>query len=296
MTTNKLPEWFLTKLPSGPVSSQLEKRLVKAGLATVCKEARCPNRGECFGDGTATIMIMGEMCTRNCRFCAVITGNPKGVLPTDEPARVARAVAQTGLNYLVITSVDRDDLPDGGAQHFADVITEVRKLNDGIKVEALIPDYRDERLDVLLKAAPDVLGHNVEVVKRLSPKIRDPRASFEGSVEVLRQAKQKKPGILTKSSLMVGLGKSFEEIREALSELRAVDVDMVTIGQYLQPTKKHWPVERYLPPEEFDLIEKTARELGFMFVASGPLVRSSYKAAELFATKHLNVASNQTNH
>lgn len=287
MPSRSLPEWFRVRLPEGPVARALERRLAQAGLATVCREARCPNRGECFGHGTATVMVLGDTCTRNCRFCAVATGNPRGVLAIDEPRRVATAVRDAGLGYVVLTSVDRDDLPDGGAAHFAAVIAAVRAAAPGVRVEALIPDYRGERLATLLASAPDVLGHNVEVVRRLTPRVRDPRAAYDGSLEVLAEARAVRPSMLTKSSLMVGLGETDAEVLETLEDLRGVGVDVVTVGQYLQPTARHWQVDRFVPPETFLEYEKRAREMGFAFVASGPLVRSSYRAAELFATRRL---------
>jgi lipoic acid synthetase len=287
MPSRSLPEWFRVRIPEGPVARTLERRLAQAGLATVCREARCPNRGECFGHGTATVMVLGDTCTRNCRFCAVATGNPRGALAADEPVRVATAVHDAGLGYVVLTSVDRDDLPDGGAAHFAAVIAAVRAAAPGVRVEALIPDYRGDRLATLLASAPDVLGHNVEVVRRLTPRVRDPRAAYDGSLAVLAEARAARPSMLTKSSLMVGLGETDAEVLETLADLRRVGVDVVTVGQYLQPTARHWPVDRYVTPETFQEYERNAREMGFAFVASGPLVRSSYRAAELFATRRL---------
>ncbi|HOI10209.1 MAG TPA: lipoyl synthase [Myxococcota bacterium] len=287
MPSRSLPEWFRVRVPEGPVARALERRLARSGLATVCREARCPNRGECFGHGTATVMVLGDTCTRNCRFCAVATGNPRGLLAADEPQRVATAVREAGLDYVVLTSVDRDDLPDGGAAHFGAVIAAVRAASPQARVEALIPDYRGGRLATLLAAEPDVLGHNVEVVRRLTPAVRDPRASYEGSLAVLSEARAARPAMLTKSSLMVGLGETDAEVLEVLSDLRRAGVDIVTVGQYLQPTARHWPVDRYVPPETFRDYERAARAMGFAFVASGPLVRSSYRAAELFASRRL---------
>lgn len=293
MPSRSLPEWFRVRVPEGPVARALERRLARSGLATVCREARCPNRGECFGHGTATVMVLGDTCTRNCRFCAVATGNPRGALADDEPRRVASAVREAGLDYVVLTSVDRDDLPDGGAAHFGAVIAAVRAASPQARVEALIPDYRGDRLATLLAAEPDVLGHNVEVVRRLTPAVRDPRASYDGSLEVLSEARSARPAMLTKSSLMAGLGETDAEVLEALSDLRRAGVEIVTIGQYLQPTARHWPVDRYVPPETFRDYERAAREMGFAFVASGPLVRSSYRAAELFASRRLEDRAGQ---
>jgi lipoic acid synthetase len=291
MPSKPLPPWFRVRLPSGDVAASLERRLRRSGLATVCREARCPNRGECFGQGTATVMILGEVCTRNCRFCAVATGHPGGRTAEDEPQRVASAVREAGLRYVVLTSVDRDDLPDGGAGHFRRVIERIRSGMPDVLVEALIPDYRGERLGELLRSPPVVLGHNVEVVRRLTPDVRDPRASYEGSLAVLEEARRLKPDMPTKSSLMVGLGENDEEVLETLRDLKRAGVEIVTLGQYLQPTERHWPVHRFVPPETFKAYEDAARAMGFGFVASGPLVRSSYRAAELFATRRLGAAA-----
>ena len=291
--TSRKPAWLKVPLPRGPAFAAVDRTLSDLGLHTVCREARCPNRGECFGHGTATVMVLGDTCTRNCRFCAVRTGNPHGALAADEPSRVASAVAEAGLSYVVLTSVDRDDLADGGAAHFASVVAAVRRVAPSVRVEALIPDYRDERLATLLASGPDVLGHNIEVVRRLTPRIRDPRASYDGSLAVLAEARAMRAGMLTKSSLMVGLGETDDEVLEALADLRVVGVDVVTLGQYLQPTRRHWPVDRYVAPERFAEWERVAREMGFAFVAAGPRVRSSYRAAELFAARRLDGASGQ---
>lgn len=287
MPSSPLPPWFRVRLPRGPVAASLERRLRRSGLATVCREARCPNRGECFGQGTATVMILGETCTRNCRFCAVATGHPGGRTAPDESRRVAQAVRDAGLRYVVLTSVDRDDLPDGGAAHFRQVVEAIRAERTDVLVEALIPDFRGQRLVELLRSPPDVLGHNVEVVRRLTPDIRDPRASYDGSLAVLEEARRLRPEMPTKSSLMVGLGEEDDEVLETLRDLRRVRVEIVTLGQYLQPTRRHWPVRRFVSPETFQAYEDAARAMGFGFVASGPLVRSSYRAAELFATRRL---------
>lgn len=278
----RLPEWFRVRLPSGPTVGAMNRRLHRLGLHTVCEEARCPNQGECWGHGTATVMILGDTCTRGCRFCAVATGNPRGVLDGGEPERVASAVRDAGLRYVVLTSVDRDDLPDGGAAHFASTVRAVRGAVEGVRVEVLIPDYLDDRLAAVLESGPDVLGHNVEVVRRLTPKVRDRRASYDRSLAVLRQASTMRPGGWTKSSLMLGLGETRDEVVECLQDLRAVGVRLVTLGQYLRPTVRHHPVDRYWTPEEFQELEGEARAMGFEFVAAGPKVRSSYRAAELF--------------
>lgn len=281
------PEWLWVKLPMGGVASALEHRLRRLRLHTVCDEARCPNRGECFSRGTATIMILGDICTRGCRFCAVATGDPEGVVDHDEPQRVAKAIAEAGLKYVVITSVDRDDLPDGGASHYARTIAAIKKESPGTCVEALIPDYTGPNLFKVVESGPDVIGHNVEVVRRLTPFVRDPRASFDKSLLTLREVRKIAPNIPTKSGFMVGLGETTDEVIDALWELYENGVLMVTVGQYLQPTSWHAEVVRYWSPAEFEEIEKIARDIGFEYVASGPLVRSSYRAEELAVFGHL---------
>jgi len=287
MRQARLPEWLRVRLPMGKVALATEKRVRRLGLHTVCDEARCPNRGECFGAGTATIMILGDVCTRACRFCAVKTGNPHGHLDPGEPMAAARAVAESGLKYVVITSVDRDDLPDKGAGHFAATVRAIKEATPAVLVEVLAPDYQGRDLATLLAAGPDVFGHNVEVVPELTPKVRDRRASWERSIETLRQARAFSPETPTKSSLMLGLGETMEQVHRAIYLLREAGVSILTIGQYLQPTSWHLPVARYVPPEEFASLEQYARGLGFEFVAAGPLVRSSYRAAELFAAGRL---------
>lgn len=273
----------------GGEAADMRRRLGRLGLHTVCESARCPNQGECWGAGTATIMIMGDVCTRGCRFCNVKTGHPSCPPDPAEPAAVAEAVADAGLKYVVLTSVDRDDLPDGGAAHFAATVAAVKKLRADILVEALIPDYRGDRLSMVVDSGVDVLGHNVEVVKRLTPIVRDRRASWDNSIGVLVDALEmgRGRGLMTKSSLMAGIGESDDEIVEALRLLAASGVSMVTIGQYLQPSKRHAPVDRYVTPDTFEAYRQAAEKMGIAFVASGPLVRSSYKAAELFATGKL---------
>lgn len=288
----RLPDWLRVSLPGGAGAAGMHRRLGRLGLHTVCESARCPNQAECWGAGTATIMIMGDVCTRGCRFCNVKTGKPDALPDPDEPARVAEAVSDAGLKYVVLTSVDRDDLDDGGANHFAKTIQAVKGLSPAIRVEALIPDYLGERLEIVLRSGVDVLGHNVEVVRRITPMARDRRASWEKSIDVLRQSVgwtgDGDRKVLTKSSLMVGIGETDDEIRDAIRELASVGVSMITIGQYLQPSGRHLPVERYVEPETFDLYRDFAVSCGIRFVASGPLVRSSYRAAELFALKTLD--------
>jgi len=262
----------------------MKERVRRLGLHTVCGEARCPNLAECWGEGTATLMLLGEICTRGCRFCAVKTARRGEPPDPDEPRKVAQAVAEMGLDHVVLTSVDRDDLADGGAAHFAATVAEVRRLCPGVGVELLTPDFRgsESALGSVLDAAPEVLAHNIEVVRRLTPAIRDQRCDYDLSLELLRRARALAPRIETKSSIMLGLGESDAEVREALSDLRAAGVGTVTLGQYLRPTPKHAPVVEYCPPERFRTLAKWARELGFRRVASDPLVRSSYRAGALF--------------
>ncbi len=278
---SRLPRWFRVVLPAGEAAAAMNRRLRRLRLHTVCEEARCPNQGECFGRGTATFLILGDTCTRACRFCAVRTGNPRGALDPDEPARVAEAVRDAGLRYVVVTSVDRDDLPDGGAGQYAATVDAIRRATPETRVEVLIPDYLDERLRTVVAARPDVLGHNLEVVRRLTPLVRDRRASYDRSLAVLRQARALAPDLLTKSSLMLGLGETEDEVLESLRDLAETGVRAVTLGQYLQPTRRHRPVVRYWSPDEFDRLARAARDLGFAFVASGPRVRSSYRADEI---------------
>ncbi|MCA9519884.1 MAG: lipoyl synthase [Myxococcales bacterium] len=281
----KKPEWLKIKLPGGGTYNRIKKRMRDNLLYTVCEEAHCPNIGECWSMGTATFMIMGDLCTRGCRFCNVKSGKPvSGWLDHDEPEKVAHSVEAMRLEYVVITSVDRDDLPDGGAEHFAETIRAVKRRVPTVRVETLIPDFSGEidGLRRVLDARPDVLAHNIETVRRLTPRVRDPRATYDQSLELLRRAKELAPTIYTKSSIMLGLGETDDEIREAFADLRAVGVPLLTIGQYLRPSRKHLSVERYVSPASFEVYRQQALELGFQFVASGPMVRSSYRAAELF--------------
>ncbi|MFH1468636.1 MAG: lipoyl synthase [Pseudomonadota bacterium] len=277
------PPWLKVRPPGGGTYGDVKRGLQELGLHTVCEEARCPNLGECWGCGTATFLILGETCTRGCRFCAVATGDPGGVVDAGEPARVAEAALRWKLRYVVLTSVDRDDLPDGGAAHFVATLRAIRERSPGTKVEVLTPDFAGSReaLQVVLEAAPDVFAHNLEVVRRLSPRARDRRASYEGSLAVLRMARELRPEGITKSSLMLGLGETDDELREALADLREAGVTALTLGQYLQPAPRCLPVEHYVEPARFDTWAEEARALGFAMVASGPLVRSSYRAGEL---------------
>ena len=277
----RMPRWMYRPVRCGPALRKVEEVLEQEKLNTVCASARCPNRGECFGSGTATFMIMGGVCTRDCRFCAVLEGT---ALPLEagEPEAVARASEALGLRHVVVTSVTRDDLPDGGADHFARTIMALRRALPGSTVEVLVPDFKGEgeSIDTVVKAAPDVFNHNVETVRRLYPVVRS-GADYERSLAVLARAAG--AGMVTKSGMMVGLGEYGSEVEELLRDLRQTDCRMVTVGQYLQPTKDNLPVARYWNPDEFAEIERMARGMGFDGVAAGPLVRSSYFAKEMFS-------------
>ena len=273
------PDWIRVRIPVSPKIAHIKSKLREHKLASVCEEASCPNLGECFSNGTATFMIMGDICTRRCPFCDVAHGKPRP-LDVDEPVELAKAIKEMGLNYVVITSVDRDDLPDSGAQHFSQCIIETRKFNPEIKVEVLVPDFRgrmDIALPILEQTPPDVFNHNLETVPRLYKKAR-PGADYDWSLRLLKAYKSKQPLVITKSGLMLGLGEEIDEVKEVLRNLKAHDVDMITLGQYLQPSKDHLKVERFVHPSEFDELREYGETLGFLHVASGPLVRSSYHA------------------
>jgi lipoic acid synthetase len=274
------PDWLRVRFPTGPRYQELQGIVRTQTLHTVCEEAHCPNIGECWSHGTATFMILGRVCTRACRFCAITTGLPVD-LDEDEPARVADAVAQMGLRHAVVTSVARDDRPDGGASVFAETIRAIRRQNPGCTVEVLIPDFEGklEPLQIVMEARPDILNHNVETVQRLQRKVRA-KAFYERSLAVLQRAKALQPAGLTKSGMMLGLGETREEVSETLRDLRAIDCDIVTIGQYLRPSPFHLPIVRYVPPAEFAEIKAEGQALGFRHIESGPLVRSSYHAHE----------------
>ena len=276
------PRWLTRKLPSGPQYERIRQLLKSQCLHTVCQEAKCPNQFECFGKGAATFMILGDHCSRNCRFCAVAHG-VQGPLEVDEPRRVAEAVLAMQLSYCVITSVTRDDLPDGGAAHFAATIQAVRELNPKTLVEVLIPDFQGDTqaLTTVLAAHPAVLNHNLETVPSLYKKAR-PQAVYQRSIEVLQRSQQIAPEIVTKCGIMVGLGETREQLLQLMQDLRSVHCEILTIGQYLQPSSHHLPVERYVPPEEFVELAQEAQELGFAAVASAPFVRSSYQAEALY--------------
>ncbi|MFQ6012961.1 MAG: lipoyl synthase [Thermoplasmata archaeon] len=278
------PDWLRVRLPGGANYRDLKALLRARDLHTVCEEAHCPNLGECWGGGTATLMLMGDTCTRGCRFCAVKTGNPRGVLDPFEPVKVADTVARTGWRYVVLTSVDRDDLPDGGASHFAATIRAIKARDPDILVEALVPDFQGDAgaVRTVVQAGPDVFAQNQETVERLTHPVRDMRAGYEQTLHVLRTAKEIRPALFTKSSLMLGLGEREEEVLRAMRDLRAMGVDVLTLGQYLRPSTRHVEMARYVPPEEFDYYRGKGQEMGFLYVASGPLVRSSYRAGEFF--------------
>lgn len=273
------PEWIRVRMPASPEVGRIKSILRQRKLASVCEEASCPNLGECFSHGTATFMIMGEICTRRCPFCDVAHGKPNALDP-DEPRQLAEAVAEMRLRYVVVTSVDRDDLKDSGAGHFVDCIREIRALNPTTKVEILVPDFRgrmDVALDLLAAEPPDVFNHNLETVPRLYQKAR-PGADYHWSLKLLQSYKARHPEVRTKSGLMVGLGETMDEVKAVMQDLRAHDVDMLTLGQYLQPSRNHLAVERFVHPDEFDELRAVGESMGFAHVASGPLVRSSYHA------------------
>jgi lipoic acid synthetase len=276
------PNWLRVEVAPGD-QEEVRRVLRGQGLATVCESARCPNLPTCWGKGTATFMILGEICTRFCRFCAVSHGKPNPPDPT-EPERLARAVKALGLRYVVLTSVDRDDLPDGGASHFASCIRAIKEAAPEARIEALIPDFSGnlEELRTVVEAEPNVVGHNLETVRRLTPLVRDRRAGYELSLFVLRALKELSPKIFTKSSLLLGLGETEEEVEEALWDLREAGVDIVVLGQYLRPTPRELSVARYVPPEEFEAWRMRALKLGFRAVLSGPLVRTSFRASEVY--------------
>jgi lipoic acid synthetase len=278
------PPWLKVRAPGGETYHDLKKTLRSLDLYTVCEEARCPNVGECWREGTATVMVLGDVCTRGCRFCAVTTGNPRGAVDGREPEHVARAVASMRLTYVVLTMVNRDDLLDGGAGHVATTVRRLKELRPDLLVETLVGDFQghNSAIDTVVDAEPDVFAHNVEVVAGQTRAIRDARCGYDLTLNVLRRAKERAPDRLTKSSIMVGIGETDEEVLQTLWDLRSAGVDIVTIGQYLRPSEKHAPVERYVEPATFEDYKQAALEMGFRYAASGPLVRSSYKAAEVF--------------
>lgn len=285
------PSWLRISAKTSSKYQALQAKVKEANLSTVCQEAKCPNISECWSHGTATIMLMGSVCTRACRFCSVDTGNPKGWLDLDEPMNTAKTVQYMGLNYIVLTSVNRDDLPDGGAAHYAQSIVEIKKLCPETKVEALTPDFQGDKkaIEVLLDSQVDVFAQNVETVERLTHPVRDPRAGYWQTIEVLRYAKEYRPDIITKTSLMLGLGETDEELLQTMDDLRKANVDVLTLGQYLQPTQNHLPIEKFVSPEDFARFRTIGLEKGFFEVASGPLVRSSYRADRIFNRDNLGM-------
>jgi lipoyl synthase len=274
------PPWLKVRFPQGPNYQDLRELMREQNLHTICQEALCPNIGECWENRTATFLILGDVCTRNCGFCAVTTGRPTG-LDLEEPERLARAVQKIGLRHIVITSVTRDDLPDGGSSIYAATIARLREYVPGCGIEVLIPDFMGNwgALATVMDARPDILNHNMETVPRLYRRVR-PKAIYEQSLELLGRAKELAPGVVTKSGLMVGLGETRDELLETFGNLRARDVDVLTVGQYMRPTMQHLPIERYVPPEEFGELKRAALAMGFGHVEAGPLVRSSYHAHE----------------
>jgi lipoyl synthase len=283
--TGRKPAWIRAPLPVGAGFGTTRSIVHEHRLATVCEEAKCPNIGECWNAGTATIMLMGAVCTRACRFCSVDTGNPRGWLDAEEPENTARSVELMKLKYIVLTSVNRDDLPDGGARHYADAIRAIKRRTPHVAVEALTPDFQGVMKDVetVVDSGLEVFAQNVETVKRLTHPVRDPRASYEQTLAVLEHAKKYQPSVLTKTSLMLGLGETDEEIAQTMDDLRAINVDLLTLGQYLRPTAHHLPVQRFVTPAEFDQYREWALAKGFRECVSGPLVRSSYRAEQALA-------------
>lgn len=286
----RLPNWLKTEIPIGKNFSKLKENLRGLKLHTVCEEARCPNIGECWGGSgpdataTATIMLMGDTCTRGCRFCSVKTSKNPPPLDPNEPVNTAEAIVAWGLDYVVLTSVDRDDLSDQGSNHFAETVIELKKRKPNLLVECLTPDFRGDKkcIERVAESGLDVFAHNIETVEELQWLVRDPRAKYNQSLEVLRYAKEVRPEIVTKSSIMLGLGETDAQVRKTMEDLRKNDVDCLTLGQYMQPTKRHLKVNEYVTPEKFAQWEKVGKEIGFAYTASGPLVRSSYKAGEFF--------------
>ncbi len=290
---SRKPEWLKIRPPAGEEYLRIKSLLKQKGLHTVCEEAHCPNVSECWASGTATFMLGGDTCTRACRFCAVKTARRPPALDPKEPFEIAESIGVLGLHYVVLTSVDRDDLKDGGAGHFASTICEIKKRDSKVILEALVPDFRGDAASIqtLVDSKLEVYAHNIETVFRLQYRVRDPRAGYEQSLSTLRLAKSyaKEIGhtLFTKSAIMLGLGETEEELDEAFDDLRRYDVDILTLGQYLRPSMQHLPVERYVSPEEFEALGEKARKKGFLYVASGPMVRSSYRAGEFFVERML---------
>ena len=285
------PDWLRIKIKAGDGYKKVASIVSDNKLATVCEEAKCPNLSECWSAGTATIMLMGDVCTRACRFCSVNTGNPKGLLDADEPERTARSVQLMNLKYLVLTSVNRDDLADGGASHYAACVKRVKEVNPNTAVEALTPDFEGVLTDVeaVIDSGIEVFAQNIETVKRLTHPVRDPRASYQQTIDVLAHAKQYKPEVITKTSLMLGLGETDQEILDTMDDLRAANVDVLTLGQYLQPTVNHLPIARYVTPAEFESYRQLGLAKGFLEVVSGVFVRSSYRAEQVLQKNNVGL-------
>ena len=293
LVVGRKPRWLRAPMPAGKRFEAVRGIVRDHRLSTVCEEAKCPNIGECWNAGTATLMLMGAVCTRACRFCAVDTGNPRGWLDTEEPGNAARTVALMGLRYVVLTSVNRDDLEDGGAAHFAACVRAIKAASPSTAVEALTPDFGGVLADVetVVDSGLEVFAQNVETVRRLTHPVRDPRAGYEQTLAVLAHAKRHRPEVLTKTSLMLGLGETDAEIEQTLVELRAIGCDLLTLGQYLRPTANHLPVERYVSPEEFEAYRAKALELGFLECVAGPMVRSSYRAERALEKNNCGLAA-----
>lgn len=289
--TDRKPPWLRARVAGGQRYQQVKRNVDQHRLSTVCEEAHCPNIGECWNNGTATIMLMGSVCTRACRFCAVDTGNPRGWLDTEEPTNTAESVELMGLRYVVLTSVDRDDLDDGGAGHYADCIRAIKARNPATAVEALTPDFRGDLAAVerVVDAGIEVFAQNMETVRRLTHVVRDPRAGYQQTLDVLAHAKRHRPGVLTKTSLILGLGETEQEIVETMDDLRAIDCDILTLGQYLRPTRNHLPIDRWVTPREFEQYRRRGLDKGFVEVASGPMVRSSYRADRILDRDNLGL-------
>ncbi len=285
------PKWLRAKMPSGKGFSKTKTIVHEHRLATVCEESMCPNIGECWNAGTATIMVLGSVCTRACRFCSVDTGNPRGWLDAEEPYNTGRAVHLMGLKYVVITSVDRDDLDDGGAAHYAECVREIKRQNPETAVEALTPDFDgiEAHVETVVDSGLEVFAQNVETVERLTHPVRDPRAGYRQTLDVLAHAKKHRPDVLTKTSLMLGLGEKDNEVIAAMDDMRAAGVDILTLGQYLRPTPNHLPVERYVTPEEFAALRAEGIDKGFLEVVAGPMVRSSYRAEQVLAKNNVGL-------
>lgn len=286
------PDWLRVRIRGGATYEKVQGIVRQNKLATVCEEAKCPNMSECWSAGTATIMLMGDVCTRACRFCSVNTGNPKGLLDADEPDNTARSVQLMSLKYVVLTSVNRDDLADGGAGHYAACVKRVKEVNPETAVEALTPDFLGqlEAVETVLDSGIAVFAQNIETVRRLTYPVRDPRAGYQQTLDVLAHAKQHRPKVLTKTSLMLGLGETEDEIVACMDDLRAANVDILTLGQYLQPTANHLPIARYVTPEEFEKYRQWGLEKGFFEVVSGVFVRSSYRAEQVLAKNNVGLS------